>query len=115
MTNEEFNNNVMGLISELREAKEKSSIFSHELRGFGTKLETLGSIMKENPLKMEVRTDPPDLWIVDENSNTQYEINSVNLEGLYSKLKEYHRLDAKIREIEECLRGAGFGGVIDAS
>ena len=112
MTKEEFNSKVMDLMNQLREAKEKSSVLSHELREFGGNLEILGRVMRGDLLDIEVRTDSPDLWFVDKDNNVQKEIASGQLENLHNELKEYQYNEAKIKELEKCLKGAGYGNII---
>ena len=115
MTSEEFKNKVSSLIDQLREAKEKSCILSHEVRDLGVRLKVLGGVMGVDPLSIEIRTDSPDLWFVDADSNSHHEITSIELEGLISKLKEHQKIKTKIKELEDCLKGAGYGNVISGS
>ena len=113
MTSDEFRKKVFNLFDRLREAREKHSVLSHELREAGSNLKLLGGIMEKNLSDIAVDNRFCSLSFAE--NNVQREVAAEQLKQLFDKLREYQETEAEIEELEKCLKGAGYGNVIKGS
>lgn len=110
MRDEGLKDKVFALITQLRDAREKSCVFSHELRETGRALKALGSIMEEQASSVTMTAKTRTLSV--SRDSAVHKITSEQMEQLFDKFQEYSDNETKIDELEKCLEGTGYGKVI---
>ena len=105
MTDEEFKQQAYERMEQLQKARKTSSLALLELRRFGIRLQSLSQCLQNSFTSIRVTPDGDIMSGGDK-------ISAQEWSELPHKLDQYIGVQQEIKELEDCLVGAGYGNLI---